>query len=294
MDRTLSLLGKKKKVEGGDGGPPDLPPKMSDPDSAPPLPSKGGANDAASASSKGPGTPQSSEQHTLAVPAMGTLRKRLSMSEKKAPLVAHHPVASEKMPEKDKLNKIFEGLMENLGMEESQRKGMRAMPDEAKWKLILSSKSRVEQQTQTDSETKQKGTPDYFIDKLRHRKAGPKHLTTLKVFLTTREISWLVAFLKMDGMRYMFETMSEIDKREPKKRDDHELLHELVRCLRAIANTKHGIKALLGDPTAFNILVLSMDSCGNSDKKIILEVLTAMCYMDRINGHGRVVKGTFE
>ena len=53
-----------------------------------------------------------------------------------------------------------------------------------------------------------------------------------------------------------------------------------------------GIKAILSDPSAFNILVLSLDYCVPSDKRVILEILAGMCYLDRPAGHDKVLKGS--
>ena len=91
---------------------------------------------------------------------------------------------------------------------------------------------------------------------------------------------WLNKFLQLEGLRFILEALSDLDKREHKygrggpgrstrierrahgpasapiwilertrpdrKKHDSELLHELIRCVRAIANTKVGDPALHG------------------------------------------------
>jgi len=102
---------------------------------------------------------------------------------------------------------------------EAQRKSIRMLSDEAKWKMILSNQSRIEQQmvgaahsaapsggrnltsrstpmvqrrnvtqTSTRGDVKNKATPDYFAHKLQTKEAQVKHLTTLRVMLKSREI----------------------------------------------------------------------------------------------------------
>ena len=38
--------------------------------------------------------------------------------------------------------------------------------------------------------------------------------------------------------------------------------------------------------------MLSLDYCGAGDRKVILEILTGMCYLDRPAGHDKVLKGS--
>jgi len=39
-------------------------------------------------------------------------------------------------------------------------------------------------------------------------------------------------------------------------------------------------------------MVLSMDACGTSDKRLILEILAGLSFLDPPMGHNKVIKGT--
>lgn len=45
-------------------------------------------------------------------------------------------------------------------------------------------------------------------------------------------------FKELDGLQLMLDFMHKLDEVKNKKKDDQELMHELIRCLRAFLNSK--------------------------------------------------------
>jgi len=111
------------------------------------------------------------------------------------------------------------------------------------------------------------------------------------------------------GLEYMLDLMNDIDLRRAKTKEDYDMLHEIVRCIRAFLNNKvlcflffwlqkkknlpieqqHGIKAALSSPNALNIIFRAIDSTFMSDKETVLEIMSGMCFVDQPTSHQKVL-----
>ena len=101
-----------------------------------------------------------------------------------------------------------------------------------------------------------------------------------------------MSFLDQGGLTDILHIVDEVLKKSIKRPNDMECLHFSLLCLKALMNNKVGIKAVLNQDGALDIIALATDSPPLGDKTLVMEMLSLMCYVDKPNGHIRVLRGS--
>jgi len=199
------------------------------------------------------------------------------------------------MPDEKTLNAMLENMMQNLGFEESQKSGLRSMPNESKWQMVVQNAKRKQQDESkrekdiAESGGEDRSKPTYFIGHIQ-QSVTPQLLKTLCVSLKTNPMSWVIAYIEKGGLDALLVVIENYFKKEEKSDVDHEILHENLKCLKALMNNKHGIKAVLSRPASLGTIALSLCSKLPSDKRLTLEIFSVMACVDPPHGLNKVLK----
>ncbi|KAG0347011.1 hypothetical protein BG004_000301 [Podila humilis] len=164
----------------------------------------------------------------------------------------------------------FVDFMNNMGMHEpEQRKAMIGLSVDNKWKLIY----QHESQEQTKARKREEGyidksSPEYYVKKMQ----GDVDLRTLDVKL-------LVA-------------LHVSLKSQPISRDaDLAMEHEIVKCLKTLLNNRWGAQEAIKYSPCITSLCFSITSPQLHTRKLVVEVLTFLCYCEVPMGHRLVLDG---
>ncbi|KAG0052875.1 hypothetical protein BGZ83_002023 [Gryganskiella cystojenkinii] len=164
----------------------------------------------------------------------------------------------------------FVDFMNNMGMHEpEQRKAMIGLSVDNKWKLIF----QHESQEQTKARKREEGfvdktSPEYFVRKMQTdgdlRNMDPKVLVALYVSLKSQPIS---------------------------QNPDLAMEHEIVKCLKTLLNNRWGAQEAIQHGECISSLCFSITSPQLQTRKLVVEVLTFLCYCEVPSGHKLVMEG---
>ncbi|KAG0019125.1 hypothetical protein BGZ82_000238 [Podila clonocystis] len=164
----------------------------------------------------------------------------------------------------------FLDFMNNMGMHEpEQRKGMIGLSVDNKWKLIF----QHESQEQTKAKKREEGyvdktSPEYYVKKMQGdadlRNMDVKVLVALHVSLKSQPIS---------------------------RDTDLAMEHEIVKCLKTLLNNRWGAQEAIQYSPCITSLCFSITSPQLHTRKLVVEVLTFLCYCEVPMGHKLVLDG---
>ncbi|KAF9416289.1 hypothetical protein BGZ94_010254 [Podila epigama] len=164
----------------------------------------------------------------------------------------------------------FVDFMNNMGMHEPEkRKAMAQLPMDTKWKLIY----QHESQEQSKARKREEGfidktSPEYYVRKMQSdadlRNMDIKVLIALHVSLKSQPIS---------------------------RDTDLAMEHEIVKCLKTLLNNRWGAQEAIKHPPCISALCFSITSPQLQTRKLVVEVLTFLCYCEVPMGHKLVLEG---
>ncbi|GJJ73060.1 hypothetical protein EMPS_05418 [Entomortierella parvispora] len=191
----------------------------------------------------------------------------------------------------------FVDFMNNMGMHEpEQRKAMVGLSVDNKWKLIF----QHESQEQTKARKREEGfvdktSPEYFVRKLLSdadfRNMDPKVLVALYVSLKSQPISWVRNFIQSRGQLILCNALSSLNHRPSRRDVDLTIEHEIVKCLKTLLNNRWGAQEAIQNGECISALCFSITSPQLQTRKLVVEVLTFLCYCEVPSGHRLVLEG---
>ncbi|XP_065059363.1 inverted formin-2-like [Rhopilema esculentum] len=103
-----------------------------------------------------------------------------------------------------------------------------------------------------------------------------KNYTALRRQLEICDAEWMTEFLAHDGLEVMFSALRQMSERSYIKFVDAVLQLELVRCIKAVMNSKIGMEFVSDNGEMVHKLTLAMDTKNTMMKKQILEMLASV------------------
>ncbi|KAG0279795.1 hypothetical protein BGZ95_000200 [Linnemannia exigua] len=191
----------------------------------------------------------------------------------------------------------FVDFMNNMGMHEpEQRKAMIGLTVDNKWKLIY----QHESQEQTKAKKREEGyvdksSPEYFVRKLQLdgdlKVTDSKFLLALFVSLKSQPISWVRSFIQSRGMLELSNALSTLNHRPSRRDSDLAMELEIVKCMKTLLNNRWGAQEAIKHSTCVTSLCFSITSPHLQTRKLVVEVLTFLCYCEVPMGHKLVLEG---
>ncbi|KAF9327544.1 hypothetical protein BG006_009173 [Podila minutissima] len=191
----------------------------------------------------------------------------------------------------------FLDFMNNMGMHEpEQRKGMIGLSVDNKWKLIF----QHESQEQTKAKKREEGfidktSPEYYIKKMQGdsdlRNMDAKVLVALHVSLKSQPISWVRKFIQSRGQQILSNSLVTLNHRPSRRDTDLAMEQEIVKCLKTLLNNRWGAQEAIQYSPCITSLCFSITSPQLQTRKLVVEVLTFLCYCEVPMGHKLVLEG---
>ncbi|KAK3818629.1 MAG: hypothetical protein J3Q66DRAFT_175596 [Benniella sp.] len=191
----------------------------------------------------------------------------------------------------------FIDFMNNMGMHEPEkRKQMLQLSLDNKWMLIS------QHQAQEQSKAKKhkdghldKTSPEFFVRKLQSdadlRNMDAKVLVALHVSLKSQPISWVRSFIQNRGQQILSSSLATLNHRPSRRDTDLVLEHEIVKCLKTLLNNRWGAQEAIKHPPCISAICFSITSPQLQTRKLVVEVLTFLCYCEVPMGHKLVLEG---
>ncbi|KAG0049422.1 hypothetical protein BGZ83_005772 [Gryganskiella cystojenkinii] len=191
----------------------------------------------------------------------------------------------------------FVDFMNNMGMHEPEkRKAMAGLSMENKWQLIY----QHESQEQTKARKREEGyidktSPEYYVRKMQSdadfRNMDIKILVALHVSLKSQPISWVRIFIQNRGQQILSSSLATLNHRPSRRDTDLAMEHEIVKCLKTLLNNRWGAQEAIKHPPCISALCFSITSPQLQTRKLVVEVLTFLCYCEVPMGHKLVLEG---
>ncbi|EGN96042.1 hypothetical protein SERLA73DRAFT_162010 [Serpula lacrymans var. lacrymans S7.3] len=193
-------------------------------------------------------------------------------------------------PEKDEeVEALFEHVKMSRGLPDMQNLNL-----DQKWTIVYSDehlrwkeeRSR-EELARKQSENGQpaqigEGTPEWYIKRFLDNTITAKQASSLSVSMRGNEMSWFHHFLSIHGTSVLAQALMHISRKGPNRRDaDIQLEYEIVKCMKHIFNSPAGASEAISHTMIVTQLTSSLNTPHLPTRKIILELLLAVVYMDR-------------
>ncbi|KAF8940983.1 hypothetical protein BGZ58_003405 [Dissophora ornata] len=191
----------------------------------------------------------------------------------------------------------FVDFMNNMGMHEPvQRKAMIGLSVDNKWKLIFQHESQEQSKAKKREEGYiDKSSPEYYVRKLQAdgdlRNTDSKFLLALFVSLKSQPISWVRSFIQSRGQQVLCNALSTLNHRPSRRDADLAMELEIVKCLKTILNNRWGAQEAIRHSPCITSLCFSITSPQLQTRKLVVEVLTFLCYCEVPMGHKLVLEG---
>ncbi|KAG0235138.1 hypothetical protein BGW42_005788 [Actinomortierella wolfii] len=204
----------------------------------------------------------------------------------------------------------FLDFMNNMGMHEpEQRKAMMNLSVDNKWKLIYQHESQEQTkacsldgneylhiiQRKREEGYIDKTSPEYYVRKLQQdadlRNMDIKVLVALHVSLKSQPISWVRIFIQNRGQQILSTALAALNHRPSRREADLAMEHEIVKCLKTLLNNRWGAQEAIKYPPCIYALCFSITSPQLQTRKLVVEVLTFLCYCEVPMGHKLVLEG---
>ncbi|KAG1277955.1 hypothetical protein G6F65_008197 [Rhizopus arrhizus] len=135
-------------------------------------------------------------------------------------------------------------------------------------------------------------SPEFFIRKFLDpnlRSVTTPIAARLEVSLRTRSIDWVAKFIQLKGYHVLSYALDYLNHTNDYRRDvPLELEVEIIKCIKAIMNTKIGKQETMDHPEYIHTVVFSILCPHWQTRKIVCELLAFLCYSD---GYEHVVRG---
>ncbi|KAF9582632.1 hypothetical protein BGW38_010954, partial [Lunasporangiospora selenospora] len=191
----------------------------------------------------------------------------------------------------------FVDFMNNMGMHEPEkRKAMAGLSIDNKWKLIY----QHEAQEQSKAKKREEGyidksSPEYYVRKMQQdtdfRNMDIKVLIALHVSLKSQPITWVRIFIQNRGQQILSSSLAMLNHRPSRRDTDLAMEHEIVKCLKTLLNNRWGAQEAIKHPPCVSALCFSITSPQLQTRKLVVEVLTFLCYCEVPMGHKLVLDG---
>lgn len=214
----------------------------------------------------------------------------------------------------------FLALMQKRGwhnLPDQARRQMMAYPASKKWTLVYQDRLtewQGEKKRRTTARhtgvygqamdmlanADEEGTPEWYVKKVMDNSITAKQLQSLSVSLRTQPIGWVKTFVECQGQVALTNVLLKINRRQPQglspldgltgdKDIDRE--HDIVKCLKALMNSKYGADDALAHQQIIVALATSLISSRLSTRKLVSDILTFLCHWADGQGHLKVIQG---
>ncbi|KAF9930254.1 hypothetical protein BGZ67_005888 [Mortierella alpina] len=187
--------------------------------------------------------------------------------------------------------------MNNMGMHDAEhRKAMLGLSVDNKWKLIFQHESQEQFKAKKREEGYiDKSSPEYYVKRLQSdgdlRNTDSKFLLALHVSLKSQPISWVRAFIQGRGQQVLSNALSTLNHRPSRRDTDLAMELEIVKCLKTLLNNRWGAQEAIKFNPCITSLCFSITSPQLQTRKLVVEVLTFLCYCEVPMGHKLVLEG---
>eukprot|EP00117_Sycon_ciliatum_P015403 scpid55780/ scgid0512/ Protein diaphanous homolog 3; Diaphanous-related formin-3 len=187
--------------------------------------------------------------------------------------------------EGEELENLMERMFDDMNLTEEMRRPLRGKDVSGKREMLRNFHKR--------SGPNQKHGPNLpgeFVDAMKATERPALMLelvTTLRVSLTNRAVSWLRDFSDKGGLDLLMCLLKECQYVQSSVHT--RLEHECVRCLKAFMNNKHGLSQVLGDENGLATLARSLHP---SKPQVMTDVLRIMAAMSLVppSGHDKALE----
>ncbi|RCH81886.1 hypothetical protein CU098_003762, partial [Rhizopus stolonifer] len=143
-----------------------------------------------------------------------------------------------------------------------------------------------------DMSANDQNSPEFFVKKFLDpnlRSVTTKIAASLEVSLRTRSMDWVIKFIHLKGLHVLCHALDYLNHNIQDRRDVAlELEVEIIKCIKAIVNTKAGGKEVMDHPEYIHAVVFSITCPQWQTRKMVCELLAFLCYLD---GYEHVVRG---
>ncbi|KAK9685317.1 hypothetical protein K7432_015538, partial [Basidiobolus ranarum] len=194
----------------------------------------------------------------------------------------------------EEVPRLFEDLLNEMGLDDSKKTPLRVLPLQHKKSMLRAQKDLKAQDVKHLRSGRFDSMPEFYIRKLTDvdiRYLSVRDLSSLRVSLTTQSLTWVNQFIQLKGLRYLSNILVKFSSTYQRSNSDNQIEHEVVRCLKALFNTKSGIKDALIQPKSVTNLCFSLDSPLIGTRKLVVEVMIFLCHYELPVGLNQVLKG---
>ncbi|KAF2734912.1 FH2-domain-containing protein [Polyplosphaeria fusca] len=214
----------------------------------------------------------------------------------------------------------FMNLMVKRGwksLPEQARRQMEAYKIDKKWTLVYQDKlaefKHDEKKRQGNRNTyigspdilaraEEDGSPEWYVKRVMDNSITNKQMSSLEINLRTQPIVWVRGFIEAQGQIALTNILTKINRRKgqgpapppsallSKAEGDQEREYDIIKCLKALMNSKYGADNALQHPSIILALVGSLTSSRLNTRKLVSEVLTFLCHWGDGAGHERVIQ----
>lgn len=206
------------------------------------------------------------------------------------------------------------------GLPEQARRQMEAYPVAKKWTLVYQDRLtewQGEQRRKTNNRAptsgmegpagllvraEEEGSPEWYVKRVMDNSISAKQLQSLAVSLRTQPIGWVRIFVEAQGQSALTNVLQKINRRQgqgpaPAPQPGHytnekdlEREYDIVKCLKALMNSKFGADDALEHAQIIQALAASLLSPRLNTRKLVSEVLTFLCHWADGQGHLKVIQ----
>ncbi|KAK5172536.1 uncharacterized protein LTR77_002656 [Saxophila tyrrhenica] len=226
---------------------------------------------------------------------------------------------NQRRPPDEVVEKEFLELMLKRGwksLPEQARRQMEAYPISKKWTLVHQDRLAEWQGEQkrrnthrppgpSNNETfsvygrmDEEGSPEWFVKRVLENTITQKQLQSLSVSLRTQPIAWVKTFVEAQGQVALTNTLIRLNKRQQSgpapaggttSEKDLDREYDIVKCLKALNNSKYGADDAVHHDTVVMALAGSLTSPRLNTRKLVSELLTFLCHWADGKGHLKVL-----
>lgn len=243
-------------------------------------------------------------------------------------LNAHNPSAfsstssfepNGRRPKDEVVERQFLELMLKRGwksLPEQARRQMEAYPISKKWTLVHQDRLAEWQGEQKRRQTHrpagpsnndgfaiygrvdEEGSPEWFVKKVLDNTITQKQLQSLSVSLRTQPIAWVKTFVEAQGQVALTNLLMRLNKRQQTgpapaggttSDKDLDREYDIVKCLKALNNSKFGADDAIQHDTVVMALAASLTSPRLNTRKLVSELLTFLSHWGDGVGHLKVL-----
>ncbi|XP_074651727.1 protein diaphanous homolog 2-like isoform X2 [Tubulanus polymorphus] len=185
----------------------------------------------------------------------------------------------------EEINEKFDQMLDDMNLTEEKKGPLRSKSKEEK-KRMLSLQYKGSKLNTTSS----LGPKRFAID-LNHPSIDTQTrrqlLESLKVSLKNNPVSWVTDF-GLTGLNAIIKNLQECHSM-----GDSKGVHECLLCLKAFANNKYGLTAVIKHHEAITIVALTIDKAEPLNTMEAVEFLSPLCLVKEteFDGHGKVLEG---